>query len=61
MLFDPPEYGEGKDAERHAWSRLPTETGGVRERSSPLGRDMLNGGRVNPRQRGHVGHYLLAW
>ncbi len=40
-LFDPPGYGEGKDSVRHAWSGLLAETGGVRERSSTLGRNML--------------------
>jgi hypothetical protein len=60
VLFDLLGYGEGKDAEQHAWSRLSAETRGVRERSLPLGRDMFEGGRVNPRRRGHVGHCLLV-
>ena len=47
-LFEPLGYGEGKDSERDVRSGLPAETGGVREQSSALGRDMLRRGAGEP-------------
>ena len=47
-LLDPLGYGEGRDSERDAWVRLLAETGGVRGRSSPVGRDTLRSGTGDP-------------
>jgi hypothetical protein len=43
-LFDPLGYGDGKESERVAWTGLIAETGGVRERSSPAGREISRRG-----------------
>ena len=47
-LLDPLGYGEGRDSERDAWVGLLAETGGVKGRSSPSGRDMLRCGAGEP-------------
>ena len=47
-LLDPLGYGEGRGSERDAWVKLLAETGSVRGRSSPSGRDTLRSGAGDP-------------
>ena len=42
--LEPLGYGKGKDSDRAAWTGLSADTGGVRGRSSPSGRDMVRRG-----------------
>jgi len=43
-LLDPLGYGEGRDSDRDTCVGFLAETGGVRWRSSPAGKDTLRGG-----------------